>query len=123
MSRSSGVKTTSPGSTSSCLTRAAGCDSSCRPSPGKSRAIRPQELEQEIYINPATMAPVLKAVIDDYVQTVCIKLNTAYDAENLSAAMSLVASTGGVTLFPRYVQNMLTRAVVCTRPLERKSLR
>jgi LysR family hca operon transcriptional activator len=30
--------------------------------------------------------------------------------------MSLVASTGGVTLFPRYVQNMLTRSVVA-RPL------
>jgi LysR family hca operon transcriptional activator len=82
----------------------------------KCRTIRPQELERETYINPATMAPVLKAVIDEYVQRVCIQLKTEYHAENLSAAMSLVASTGGVTLFPRYVQNMLTRAVV-TRPL------
>ena len=80
------------------------------------RAIRPQELEREIYINPARLAPVLKGVIEDYVQRVCIKLNTQYDAENLSAAMSLVASTGGVTLFPQYVQHMLTRSVVA-RPL------
>src|SRR5262249_52310496 len=36
------------------------------------------------------------------------------------AAMSLVASTGGVTLFPLYVQNMLTPNVVA-RALEGKS--
>jgi DNA-binding transcriptional LysR family regulator len=47
---------------------------------------------------------------------ICITLKPEYDAENLSAAMSLVASTGGFTLFPLYVQNMLTRSVV-TRPL------
>jgi len=82
----------------------------------RSRTIRPQELEREVYINPARMAPVLKGVIDDYVQRVCIKLKTEYDAENLSAAMSLVASTGGFTLFPQYAQNMLTRSVVA-RPL------
>src|SRR5258705_6917858 len=33
------------------------------------------------------------------------------------AQMSLVASTGGVTLFPLYVQNMLTSSVVA-RPLQ-----
>ena len=82
----------------------------------KRKAIHPQELEREIYINPARLAPVLKSVIDDYAKKVCITLKPEYDAENLSAAMSLVASTGGVTLFPRYVQNMLTRSVVA-RPL------
>jgi LysR family hca operon transcriptional activator len=82
----------------------------------RSKAIRPQELEREIYISPARLAPVLQAVIDAYAKKVCITLNPEYDAENLSAAMSLVASTGGVTLFPRYVQNILTRSVVA-RPL------
>lgn len=79
--------------------------------------IKPQDLEREIYINPARLAPVLKSVIDDYAEKICIKLKPEYDAENLSAAMSLVASIGGVTLFPWYVQNMLTRAVVA-RPLQ-----
>jgi LysR family hca operon transcriptional activator len=82
----------------------------------KRKAIQPQELERETYINPARLAPVLKSVIDDYAKKICITLKPEYDAENLSAAMSLVASTGGVTLFPRYVQNMLTRSVVA-RPL------
>jgi LysR family transcriptional regulator, hca operon transcriptional activator len=49
-----------------------------------------------------------------------ITLKPEYDAENLSAAMSLVASTGGVTLFPLYVQNMLTPSVVA-RPLQGES--
>jgi len=61
------------------------------------------------------MAPVLKSVIDDYAKRACITLKTGPDAENLSAVMSLVASTGGFTLFPLYGQNMLTRSVVARR--------
>ena len=80
------------------------------------RAISPQELEREIHIDPSRLAPVLRGVIDDYAKKIGIEMKPEYDAENLSAAMSLVASTGGVTLFPRYVQNMLTRSVVA-RPL------
>jgi LysR family transcriptional regulator, hca operon transcriptional activator len=84
------------------------------------KKIRPQDLARESYISPARLAPVLKSVIDDYAATVGITLNAAYDAENLSGAMSLVASTGGVTLFPLYVQNMLTPNVVA-RALEGKA--
>ena len=82
----------------------------------KQKAISPRELEREIYIDPSRLAPVLKSVIDDYAKRIRITLKPEYDAENLSAAMSLVASTGGITLFPHYVQNMLTRSVVA-RPL------
>jgi LysR family hca operon transcriptional activator len=84
------------------------------------KKIRPQDLARESYISPARLAPVLKSVIDDYAATVGITLKAAYDAENLSGAMSLVASTGGVTLFPLYVQNMLTPNVVA-RALEGKA--
>jgi LysR family transcriptional regulator, hca operon transcriptional activator len=84
------------------------------------KKIRPHDLARETYISPARLAPVLKSVIDDYAATVGITLKAAYDAENLSGAMSLVASTGGVTLFPLYVQNMLTPNVVA-RALEGKS--
>ena len=41
-----------------------------------------------------------------------ITLRQEYEAENLSAAMSLVASTGGISLIPLYAQNMLTPNVV-----------
>ena len=84
------------------------------------KKIRPHDLARESYISPARLAPVLKSVIDDYAATVGITLKAAYDAENLSGAMSLVASTGGITLFPLYVQNMLTPNVVA-RALEGKA--
>jgi LysR family hca operon transcriptional activator len=40
-----------------------------------------------------------------------------YEGENISSAMSLVASSGGITLVPLYAQNMLTPNVVA-RALE-----
>jgi LysR family hca operon transcriptional activator len=82
----------------------------------KVKAIDPHDLEREIYIDPARVAPVLRSVIDGYAKKIGLTLKPEYDAENLSAAMSLVASAGGVTLFPTYVKNMLTRSVVA-KPL------
>lgn len=40
-----------------------------------------------------------------------------YESASLSAGMSLVVSTGGVTLLPRYVENVLIPSVVA-RPLQ-----
>jgi LysR family hca operon transcriptional activator len=65
------------------------------------KAIRPEDICREDFISTARAAPVLKTVID---------------AETLSGRMSLVASTGGFTLLPTYVQNALIPAVVA-RPL------
>jgi LysR family hca operon transcriptional activator len=81
------------------------------------RAVRPQDIAGEPYISPTKVAPALKAVIDGYTASVGIKLKAEHEAENLSMAMSLVASTGGVTLLPLYAQNLLSPAVVI-RPLE-----
>jgi LysR family hca operon transcriptional activator len=61
-------------------------------------------------------APVLKTVIEEYATKVGFKLKQIYDAETLSGGMSLVASTGGFTLLPVYVQNALIPSVVA-RPL------
>jgi len=84
------------------------------------KKIRPQDLGSESYISPGRLTPLLKSVIDDYAATAGITLKAAYDAETLSGAMSLVASTGGVTLFPLSVQNMLIPNVVA-RALEGKA--
>jgi LysR family transcriptional regulator, hca operon transcriptional activator len=81
------------------------------------KEIKPQDLAAETYITPTRVAPVLKAVIDGYAAKSKITLKPEYDAENLSSAMSLVASTGGVTLLPLYAQNLLSSAVVI-RPLQ-----
>jgi LysR family transcriptional regulator, hca operon transcriptional activator len=56
-------------------------------------------------------------VIDNYAAKAGITLKPEYDAENLSSAMSLVASTGGVTLLPLYARNLLSPSVVI-RPLQ-----
>ncbi len=81
------------------------------------KTIRPQDLARETFINPARLAPVLRAVINDYAAKCGITLNQKFESASLSAGMSLVASTGGVTLLPLYVQNVLIPSVVA-RPLQ-----
>jgi LysR family hca operon transcriptional activator len=60
---------------------------------------------------------VVKATVKEYAARIGIALNQKYDAENLSAGMSLVASTGSLALLPLYVTNMLIPSVVA-RPLQ-----
>jgi LysR family hca operon transcriptional activator len=81
------------------------------------RKIRPQDLAQEIYVSSARTSPVLQSVIEEYAAGAGITLKAKYEGENISSAMSLVASTGGITLVPLYAQNMLTPNVVA-RALE-----
>ena len=76
------------------------------------KKIRPQDLAREIYVSSARTSPVLQAVIDDYATKVGISLKAKYEGENISSAMSLVASTGGISLVPIYAQNMLAPNVV-----------
>jgi LysR family hca operon transcriptional activator len=80
------------------------------------KTIRPDDICREDFISTARAAPVLKTVIEEYAAKVGIKLKQIYDAETLSGGMSLVASTGGFTLLPIYVQSALIPSVVA-RPL------
>jgi LysR family transcriptional regulator, hca operon transcriptional activator len=80
------------------------------------KTIRPEDICREDFISTARAAPVLKTVIDEYAAKVGIKLKQIFDAETLSGGMSLVASTGGFTLLPTYVQSALIPSVVA-RPL------
>jgi LysR family hca operon transcriptional activator len=81
------------------------------------KSIRPQDIVGETFIAPTKTAPALKVVIDDYAARSGIRLKPEFEAENLSMAMSLVASTGGISLLPLYAENLLSPAVV-TRPLQ-----
>ncbi|PPQ18091.1 transcriptional regulator [Bradyrhizobium sp. AC87j1] len=81
------------------------------------KRIRPQDLAREIYVSSARTSPVLQAAIDDYASKIGITLKAKYEGENISSAMSLVASTGGISLVPLYAQNMLAPNVVA-RALE-----
>jgi len=81
------------------------------------KTIRPQDLAQETYVSSSRTSPVLQSVIEEYAASAGITLKPKYEGENISSAMSLVASSGGVSLVPIYAQNMLPPNVVA-RALE-----
>ncbi len=62
-------------------------------------------------------APVLQLVINVYLQRTGVEIHVKHEVDNLSMAISLVASTRGVTLLPAYARNFLPWSVTC-RPLE-----
>jgi LysR family hca operon transcriptional activator len=81
-----------------------------------SKEVRVRDLAGETYISPTRVAPALKAAIESYAAKNGVLLTPAFDGENLSSVLSLVTSTGGVTLLPLYVRLMLPPSVVI-RPL------
>jgi LysR family hca operon transcriptional activator len=81
-------------------------------------SIRPQDIASEIFIGTsATRAPTLRTAIDEYAKRTGITLKPQHQAENIAMAISLVASTGGVSLLPLYAQNLLPKTVV-SRPIQ-----
>jgi LysR family hca operon transcriptional activator len=81
-------------------------------------SIRPQDIAGEVFIGvSAIRAPTLRAVIEDYAKRTGVTLKPEHQAENLAMAISLVASTGGVSLLPLYAKNLLPKTVV-SRPLQ-----
>ena len=81
-------------------------------------SIRPQDIAGEVFIGTsATRAPTLRAAIDEYAKRTGIALKPQHQAENIAMAISLVASTGGVSLLPLYAQNLLPKTVV-SRPIQ-----
>ena len=81
-------------------------------------SIRPQDIAGETFIGvSATRAPTLKAVIEDYARRNGIDLKPHHQAENIAMAISMVASTRGVSLLPLYIQNLLPKTVV-SRPVQ-----
>jgi len=76
------------------------------------KSIRPEDICHEEFISTARASPVLKSVLEQYAAKIGIRLRQTYDAETLSGGMSLVASTGGFTIVPVYVQNSLLPSVV-----------
>jgi LysR family hca operon transcriptional activator len=81
------------------------------------KKISPHEIAAETYITPTRYAPVLKAAIEGYMAKFGITLKPEYEADNLTSTMSLVASTGGVTVLPIYARHVLSSSVIL-RPLK-----
>jgi LysR family transcriptional regulator, hca operon transcriptional activator len=75
------------------------------------------EIAGRPFINVSQTAPALRLVIDGYIQQSKLRITPAHDADNIAMAISLVASTRGFALLPRYVQNFLPWSVV-SRPIK-----
>jgi LysR family hca operon transcriptional activator len=83
----------------------------------KRKAITPGDLVGETFVGVSHTAPVLRAIIDDYLQRSGVNITPDHETEHVVMGVSLIASTGGVALLPAYVQNFLTRSVT-SRPLK-----
>ena len=88
------------------------------------RAITLQELAKETFISVSGTAlsisgrqPALRRTIDQFFQDHGIEIRPSHEVDNLGAVMSLIASTGGVALLPRYAKIFLPNSVI-TRPLQ-----
>lgn len=81
------------------------------------KSIRPQDLVGEIFISASNKAAVLRAVTERYLKRAGVELEPDHGVDNLAMAVSLVASTRGLSLMPAYAMNLLPRSVV-SRPLK-----
>ena len=74
------------------------------------------DIAGEPFISMSTTAPALRRVIDAWFEQAGVAPHVVHEIDNLGMAMSLVASTGGITLLPAYARNFLPAAVT-SRPL------
>ena len=79
--------------------------------------INPRELADENFITVSSTAPTVKAVIDEFISRSGVDIHPVHEADNLTMAMTLVVSTGGVCLLPAYAEKILPVSVI-SRPLE-----
>jgi LysR family transcriptional regulator, hca operon transcriptional activator len=78
--------------------------------------IDPRELAGENFITVSSTAPTVKAVIDEFMSRSRLDIHPSHEADNLTMAVSMVASTRGVALLPSYAENFLPSSLV-SRPL------
>jgi LysR family transcriptional regulator, hca operon transcriptional activator len=74
------------------------------------------DITGETFIGMSNTAPVLRMVIEEYLERMGVDLKPAHRVDNLAMAVSLIASTRGVALLPTYAKNFLPWAVT-SRPL------
>jgi LysR family hca operon transcriptional activator len=75
-----------------------------------------KEIADENFIGMSKTAPLLQEIIDDYLRRSDVSIRAEHEVDNLGMAISLVASTRGVTLLPAYARNFLPWSVI-SRPL------
>ena len=81
------------------------------------KAISPRDLAGESFVIVSHTAPVLRAVIDNYLKRSGINITPAHETDHVTMGISLIMSTRGVGLLPAYAQNFLPSSVT-SRPLK-----
>src|SRR6185312_17301815 len=81
------------------------------------KSIAPRDLVGEPFVTVSNTAPVLRAVIDNYLKRSGINITPAHEADHVTMGISLIMSTRGLGLLPAYAQNFLP-ASVTSRPLK-----
>jgi LysR family transcriptional regulator, hca operon transcriptional activator len=76
-----------------------------------------RDLLGETFVSVSKTAPVLRAVIDNYLRRSGINIAPVHEVDHLTMGMSLIASTRGVGLLPAYAKNFLPRSLT-SRPLQ-----
>src|SRR5690349_814522 len=84
------------------------------------KSISPRDLAGETFVIVSHTAPVLRAVIDNYLKRSGINITPAHETDHVTMGISLIMSTRGVGLLPAYAQNFLP-ASVTSRPLKGES--
>jgi LysR family hca operon transcriptional activator len=81
------------------------------------KTISPRDLAGETFVTVSHTAPVLRAIIDNYLKRSRINITPAHEADHVTMGISLIMSTRGLGLLPAYAQNFLP-ASVTSRPLK-----
>src|SRR4029077_7197224 len=81
------------------------------------KAVSPRDLVGETFVIVSGTAPVLRAVIDNYLKRSGFNIVPAHEADNVTMGLSLIVSTRGVGLLPAYAQNFLPSSIT-SRPLK-----
>ena len=84
------------------------------------KAVSPGDLAGETFVMVSQTAPVLRAVIDNYLKRSGTNITPAHEADHVTMGISLIMSTRAVGLLPAYAQNFLPSSVT-SRPLKGES--
>jgi LysR family transcriptional regulator, hca operon transcriptional activator len=79
-------------------------------------AVELREIVGETFIIPSKTAPTSRAVIEDYLKRSGLDITPAHEVDNITHAVSMIASTGAVALLPLYPNNLLPWSVT-SRPI------
>jgi nitrogen-specific signal transduction histidine kinase/DNA-binding transcriptional LysR family regulator len=79
--------------------------------------ISPHDLVGETFLAVANTAPVLRRAVDEYLRRSAVSIAPKQEVDHPGKALLLIASTGGVSIMPAYLQDFLPESVT-TRPLQ-----